>query len=298
MFMRERLADTAMLRLFPFATTLALTACAAAPPPAVPQPVQPAFYTQQVVAAGIPIRASSATDPTALNAAKAMVEGMLAHRPDLARWLVANDYRVAIIAEEETILDVPENAHWRKPAPDDPRLTRCERKLYDERIGSLTDAAYWNARARGIGGERTVGSEEDILGLPSSRYFGETIFVHEFAHNVLFAIEGADPELFTRVEAAYRNALAQGLWKDEYTVTTVQEYWAEGTQFWFDSNRLQVFDGRRILDHTDVAAYDPSLYAVLAEAYGDTHSLAADPFHLSEARVPPGPIPENTAEVC
>ncbi|WBY15926.1 glycoside hydrolase [Erythrobacteraceae bacterium WH01K] len=287
-----------MKRSLPLFVTAAMVAACTTSLPASGESGEGRFYTQQVEAAGIPIRASVATDPAALTAAKAMVGGMLAHRPDLARWLAANDYRVAIIAEEETILDVPENAHWTKPSPDDPRLTRCERKHYSERIGSLTVAAYWNARARGIGGPRTVGSEEDILGLRSSRYFGETIFVHEFAHNVLFAVEGADPALYRQVEAAYANALANGLWKDEYTVTTVQEYWAEGTQFWFDSNRLQAFDGRQILNHRDVADYDPALYAILAAAYGDNHSLASDPFHLSEARIPPGPLPQDTAEVC
>ena len=288
-----------MKRVIPFAAIgFLVTGCVAgAQTTPEPAPADP-FYRQSVEALGIPIRASSATDPDALSAAKAMIEGLLAHRPDLAAWLDASDYRVAIIAQEETILDVPENAHWTKPAPDDPRLTRCERKLYDERIGSLTDAAYWNARARGIGGPRSVGSEEDILGLRSSRYYGETIFVHEFAHNILFAIEGADPVLYQEVERAYRDALRRGLWRDEYASTTVQEYWAEGTQFWFDSNRLQVFDGRRILNHADLQDYDPALYAVLAQAYGDNHVLPSDPFHLSDARVPPGPVPRNTAEVC
>ena len=143
-----------------------------------------------------------------------------------------------------------------------------------------------------------VGSEEDVLGLPVSRYFGETIFVHEFAHNVLFAIQGADPALYSKVEAAYANALANDLWFEEYTTTTIQEYWAEGTQFWFNSNRLQAFDGRQILDHSDLAAYDPHLFAVLAEAYGERHALKSDPFHMHPARTPPGPPPENTAEIC
>ena len=272
-----------------------LSACA---PVAAPKQTPPKFYTQSITATGIPIRASSRVDPAALAAARDMVEGMLAHRSDLAAALVAQDYRVAIMAEEEALLDLPENAGWTKPARDDPRLTRCERKLYDERIGRLTAREYWDARARGIGGQRTVGAEEDVLGRRSSRYWGETIFVHEFAHNVLFAIQAADPALHERVEAAYENALATGLWKDEYTVTTVQEYWAEGTQFWFDSNRLQVFDGRRILNHGDLAAYDPRLAAVLAEAYGENHRLRSDPFWQHLARVPPGPIPENTAEVC
>ena len=275
---------------------VSLAALTAAGPP--PELGIPAFYTQYRDADGIPVVSSGNVRLDALVAAEAMIEDMLAFRPDLARWLQDNGYRVAIIAETEALLDLPENAHWTRPAPDDPRLTRCEKKHYDERIGRLTDRAYWDARARGIGGQHTVGAEEDVLGLPTSRYYGETILVHEFAHNILFAIQGADPALYAEVEAAYANAQANKLWFEEYNMTTVQEYWAEGTQFWFDSNRLQVFDGRRILSHQDLENYDPQLAAALRAAYGDRHRLAADPFWMSDARVPPGPIPENTAEVC
>ena len=140
--------------------------------------------------------------------------------------------------------------------------------------------------------------EEDVLGRATSRYYGETIFVHEFAHQILFAIEAVDPALYAEVEAAYAAALAQGLWNGEYGSTNIQEYWAEGTQFWFDSNRLQVFDGQRILNHGDLARYDPRLYAALGRVYGDAHQLPSDPFYRHPARVPPGPVPENTAEVC
>jgi len=229
-----------------------LTACAtiAGAPPA--RLAADPFYRKHVDAAGIPILSSARVPDAALFAARDMVRGMLAHRPDLAAWLVSNDYRIALISRDEALLDLPENADWTKPARDDPRLTRCELKHYDERIGSKTDREYWDERARGIGGERMVGSEEDVLGLPISRYWGETIFVHEFAHNVLFAIEGADPDLYERVTEAYANALANDLWFEEYTTTTMQEYWAEGTQFWFNSNRLQAFDGRRILNARDL----------------------------------------------
>ena len=276
----------------------ALAACATgplAPPSALGIP---GFYTQYRDADGIPVVSSSAVPENALVAAEAMIEDMLKARPDFAAWLQREGYRVAIIAEEEALLDLPENAHWTKPAPDDPRLTRCEKKHYEERIGRLTDRAYWDARARGIGGQHTVGSEEDVLGLASSRYYGETILVHEFAHNILFAIQAVDPALYADVEAAYANALANDLWLNEYATTTVQEYWAEGSQIWFESNRLTVVDGTRILNREDLASYDPALYAVLARAYGDVTRLAGDPFYRHPARVPPGPIPENTAEVC
>jgi len=256
------------------------------------------FYAQYLDAGGIPVAASSRVPAEALRRAQRIVRGMLAHRPDLAAELVRQGYRVAILAEEEGTLDLPEQAHWTRPARDDPRLTRCERKHYEERIGRLSDREYWNARARGMAGRLTSGAAEDLLGLSTSRYWGETIFVHEFAHAVLAAAKEADPALHADVERAYSAALAEGRWRDEYMMTSVDEYWAEGTQFWFNSNRLAVMDGRQVLSDADLAVYDPALAAVLARAYGERHRLPGDPFAFHPARVPPGPIPENTAEIC
>lgn len=282
------------------AATLALACLSCAATPARPPRVLAldAFYAQHLDARGIPVIASAKVQPRALAAARSLAREMLAHRPDLAAVLVRRGYRIAVIAQDEALLDLPEMRAWTKPARDDPRLTRCEIKHYDARIGRLTDRQYWDARARGIGGRHMVAAEEDLLGLPLNRYFGETIFVHEFSHQILDAIRAGDQPLYARLEAAYAKARAERLWEGEYTMTTIDEYWAEGSQFWFDSNRLQVFDGRRILDHTDVAAYDPALYAVLAAVYGQNHRLAADPFWRHPARVPAGPPPVNTAEVC
>lgn len=261
-------------------------------------PTSAPFYAKHVDAAGIAIQSSTKVPDVALAAARSIVTEMLAHRPDLAAWLVRRGQRVAIMAEDEGTLDLPEQAHWKKPAPDDPRLTRCERKHYQARIGRLTDRDYWNWRARGMAGVFTSGAAEDLLGLRASRYYGETIFVHEFSHNLLDAIEAVDPPLHARVERAYRDALANGRWKDDYAATSLHEYWAEGSQFWFDSNRLAAFEGVRILNHDDLARYDPALYDALRAVYGARHRLSADPFHRHPARVPPGPLPRNTAEVC
>ena len=278
--------------------TLALASCALTPS-APPQSLSlPDFYQKYVDANGIPVIASARVPDEALFAARDMATGMIAHRADLAQWLRDNNYRIAIIAEDEALLDLPEFSDWTIPASDDIRLTRCERKHYDERIGRLTAREYWDARVRGIGGPLTVGAEEDVLGKRESRYYGETILVHEFAHGILFAIESADPALYAEVEATYAKAKANNLWQNEYAMTTVQEYWAEGTQFWFDSNALVVVDGRQILSHGDLAAYDPQLAVLLQRVYGGTHQLNSDPFWMSEARVPPGPIPTNTAEEC
>lgn len=250
------------------------------------------------MANGIPVIASARVPERALTAARSMAQGMLAHRPDLGRWLAANGYTIAVMARDEALLDLPEFRAWKKPAKDDPRLTRCEIKHYDARIGARSDREYWDARVRGIGGRHMVAAEEDLLDLTPNRYYGETIFVHEFAHQILDAVRGADPALHREVEAAYAQAKARGHWRDEYTMTTIDEYWAEGSQFWWNSNRLQAFDGRRILESEDLAAYDPALFAVLRKVYGDKHRLPLDPYYKHAARVPPGPPPANTAEVC
>lgn len=279
---------------------LGILSTSAVPPVAAPPASLGAdpFYTRYADADGIPILSSARVPDQALLAARSIVEAMLAHRPDLARALVAERVRVAIMAPDESTLDLPEQRDWKKPARDDPRLTFCERKHYDERIGRLTDRAYWNARARGMAGRLTSGATEDLLGQRASRYYGETIFLHEFSHAVLGAIKQADPLLYAEVERAYAGALKAGKWKREYASTSIGEYWAEGSQFWFNSNRIAIFDGRRILSDADLAAYDPALHAALGKAYGPSHHIPADPFYLSDARVPPGPLPANTAEVC
>lgn len=273
-------------------------------PPAPPPDAPPAalgldpFYAKYLDAGGIPVTGSAKVPDSALITAASLVRQMLAHRPDLRDELVRQRVRVAIMAQDEGTTDLPEQRDWKRPTRDDPRLTRCERIHYDTRIGAMTDAQYWNARARGMSGPLTSGAAEDLLGLRSSRYYGETIFVHEFSHDIFSAIRVVDPKLSRAVEHAYAHALKAGLWKDEYAATTIDEYWAEGTQTWFESNRLAAFEGRTILNADDLRRYDPALYRVLGRAYGSNHHLIGDPFWQSPARVPPGPIPRNTAEQC
>lgn len=256
------------------------------------------FYAKNVDARGIPISASGAVPDRALQVARRMLIAMLASRPDIAKDLVRAGQRVMIMAVDEQTLDVPEQRDWRKPTRDDPRLTRCERKLYDERIGGLTDREYWGRRARGMGGLLTSAATENLLAIPGTKYYGETILVHEFSHAILYAVERVDPVLYAQVEKAYAEAKEKGLWTGEYGATTVQEYWAEGTQFWFNSNKLVLIEGKRILSDADMTAHDPALAAVLRAVYGERHRLPGDPFFKHPARVPPGALPKSTAEVC
>lgn len=279
--------------MYNFARALALLLSAATPLGSTDP-----FYAKRLDAVGVPVIASARAPDAALAAARDIVTNMLAHRPDLARWLVANSYRVAVMAPDETTTDLPEQRHWTKPAFDDPRLTRCERKHYATRIDAMSDRDYWNARARGMSGPLTSAGAENLLAQAGDRYRGENILVHEFAHDVLAAIRAVDALLHARVERAYAAALRQGRWRGEYASTTIDEYWAVGTQFHFNSGRIATFDKVRVLSDRDLARYDPALAATLRAAYGDRHRLAGDRWWNSPARVPPGPLPRFTAEVC
>ncbi len=174
------------------------------PPPAALR-LDP-FYTKHVSAGGIPVIGSSKVPDEALLIARDIVKAQLAHRADLRREAVRQGTRVGIIAPEESMTDLPEHRHWKKPARDDPRLTACEREAY-AKIEALSDRDYWDRRARGSGGVFTTVGAENLLATPNARYFGENILVHEFAHAILDAIERADPPLYARIRSAYDRAL-------------------------------------------------------------------------------------------
>jgi len=256
------------------------------------------FYARYADAGGIPILSSARVPERALLAARDIVQAMLAERPDLRAQLVADGIRVAVMAADETTLDLPEQRGWKKPARDDPRLTPCERKQYDARIGRLSDRDYWDARARGMSGPLTSTSAENLLGDPNGRFYGQNVLVHEFAHMILLAAEKRDSALYGEVARAYADALAAHRWQGEYAAVSIGEYWSVATQIWFNTNPLVAVDGRRILSHQDLEAYDPALYRALAKVYGTNHHIPADVFYMHPARVPPGPPPRNTAEVC
>jgi hypothetical protein len=238
------------------------------------------FYKKYSDAFGIPIVSSNKVPETALLMARDIVNYMLVKRPDIRAELVRRKARVLIMAESEMETDLPERSSWKKPARDDRRLTPGERDNYDKPggIASMTDREYWNKRARGMGGTVTSCAEENLLGYPGTRYYGENILVHEFSHNMMNALRSADSTLYNEIAPAYEAAKAKGLYKGQYAINTVAEYWAEGTQWWFWSN-YEFYDGEtRIQSPEDLKAYDPTLYNILERVYAG-HHIPADVYH-------------------
>ena len=261
---------------------------------AVPETLQlDPFYRKYTDAAGIAIVGSDQVPDQAIRVAHGIVNHLLANRNDLRSAMVARRMRVIVMAQSESTTDLPEQKDWKKPTRDDPRLTTGEKDHYDDKIGKLTDKEYWDGRARGMGGNPTSCAEENLLGYPGTRYYGENILVHEFAHGIMdIGIRRADPDLYREIKEAYRAAMDQGLWSKHYAATTAAEYWAEGTQTWFWSNYEYNDKGRVVMTPDDLKAYDPRLYDLLARVYAD-HKIPDDRYHaqgLRPGRRPPSAV--------
>jgi hypothetical protein len=243
------------------------------------------FYKKYADAFGIPVVSSEKVPDDALLVARDIVNFMLLKRPDVRDVMVGRKSRLLIMADTEFETDLPERRDWKKPAKDDPRLTPGERQRYDEPggIASMTDREYWNRRARGMGGNVTSCAEENLLGYPNTRYYGENITVHEFSHNIMGALRISDPVLFKEIQDSYAEAKSKGLFKGHYAENTAAEYWAEGTQWWFWSNYQATIGGVRLQTPDDLKMYDPRLYAIFEKVYAG-HHIPADVYHGKNIR--------------
>ena len=210
------------------------------------------FYQKYTHAYGIPILSSLQASDKALQRACYIVRFMLADREDLRRAQYYNKGRVAIMATypREMTTHIPEHR--------------------------FLDPNFWNERARGLGGTLhlplTTGAEENVLCLPSDRYKSQDILLHEFAHGVnLVSAESVDRRFKSRMAAAYNSALRRGLWARTYAATNPVEYFAVGTQAYFNQGKNGPFGGDGVHNHVDtrdeLRTYDPTLFAILREVF-------------------------------
>jgi hypothetical protein len=242
------------------------------------------FYKKYSDAMGIPVIASEKVPDAALLVARDIVNAMLSARPDLRKALIARRWRTGVIAEMEMTMDIPEYSKMKRPgAPRDEPVTQEDRD-------------YHANRSRGLGGNPTTGAEENLLGYPGTRYWGEHIFVHEFAHAIMSGgIRDIDPGMLAEIRAAYDSAMRAGKYvhvdgRKHYATTNANEYWAEGVQWWFFSNYGECFAGDVKVETPDeFAAYDPVLNELIGRVFA-THRIPMDVFHARRIRpVPCGP---------
>jgi hypothetical protein len=207
------------------------------------------FYRKHLDAGGIPILASAKVSDFALAEAAWIINRMLEGRDDLRAAIVKGRVRLAVMAPDEFTTDVPEHS-------------------------DLSPARYWNKRARGLGATpiRPAVScgEENLLGYRGDPYAAENVLIHEFAHVIHeIGLSALDPGFDKRLDQTYREAVAAGLWKGTYAGTNRNEYWAEGVQSWFDTNRENDHDHNEVDTREELKKYDPALAALIAAELGD-----------------------------
>ncbi len=238
------------------------------------------FYKKYTDAFGIPVISSEKVSDDALLVARDIINYMLLKRPDIREGMIKLGARLSIIGKNEMQTDLPECRDWKKPSISDGRLTPYERENYNKPggIASMSDRGYWDQRARGMGGIQTSCAEENLLGIKGTRYYGENIMVHEFSHNVMAVLQRIDKDFVKEIYAAYESAKEKGLYKNQYAINTVAEYWAEGSQWWFWSN-FEFLDGKtRVQSPDDLKLYDPKLYALFEKVYPG-HHIPADVYY-------------------
>lgn len=231
------------------AAALALQEAVAAPPAALG--LDP-FYKKHLDAGGLPVVGSEKVPDAALLEARAIVARMTSKRPDVLKSMIEQKTRVAIMARSEVTTDIPEHRD----------------------LNAVFPKTDWNKRCRGVGATKArpacSGAEENVLQLEGDRYRGESILIHEFGHTMLGM--GLDAAFRADVDAAYKDAMAKGLYKDTYAATNADEYWAEGVQDWFDANATSTPPNgihNEIGTRAQLKRYDPALAALLVKVYAD-----------------------------
>jgi alpha-glucosidase len=197
-----------------------------------------AFYKKHLDYNGFSILSSAQVSDAALYEARYLIDKLLGGRQDILKAMIKAGCRFMVMAPSEMTTDVPEQRHMNK--------------------------AYWDKRARGLGGKLSSCGEENLLNLKGDRYRNENILIHEFNHALhQQGLRVVDPTFDKRLRAAYKRAMDKGLWKGTYVATNPSEYWAEGAQAYFDCMRPQFGANTR----EKLQKYDPDLFALVDEVY-------------------------------
>lgn len=217
-------------------------------------PLNP-WYKKFLDCDGLPILSSEAVSDTALLQARYIAMTMLKLIPEARTEMIECHFRIGVVGYKENITDLPECKMMSVWWPD-------------------TD---WDERGRGYGATLTIPvmsiGEENLVRINGfkERYPEESIMVHEFAHNVDFALRRINRTYAANLDAAFANARNTGLWKGSYSMDNCEEYFAEGAQAWFDTCRMIVpkktGGSFKLVTREQLKDYDPKLYDVLASVF-------------------------------
>ena len=214
------------------------------------------FYTKYVDVNGLPLISSWRVPDSAFVAAHRTLYAMTCMLDSqILDTMIKSNARVAIMARYEGTTDLPEHHYL------------------------VNDTSLnWDLRARGLGGTvdepLTSCAEENVLGYQIDKYHAEDILVHEFSHAIhCIGIIQVYPDFNKRLQKLYDKAMKSGIIEGTYRTSTIEEYWAEAVQDWFNVNaEMPHPDGKHNWCNTreELKQLDPDLYALLREFFPET----------------------------
>lgn len=213
-----------------------------------------AFYAKSLSVRGLRVLGSAHVSDAAVTQACILVAHLQPLDPTIWDAMVARGLRVAVIAPDEVLTQIPEYADLYTAFP-----TRD-----------------WDSM-RGVGatGERPVSSvgEENLLCESGDRFAGEFLLPQTFSHGLrALGISPTEPAFPKRLDDAYTQAIAAGLWTDTFAAANVAQYFAEGVQDWLDANGEAVPpDGthNQINTRAELKTYDPALARIIQDYLPD-----------------------------
>lgn len=211
-------------------------------------PPEKDFFTKELDYHGISIKAPAVVADDALYQAYDRLDQEMKHQPNVAANLAAAGAELHIIGKDQQTSDLPE-------------FRKLKGKPLDWYDGQTIDQ-----RTRGLGGLHTSCGEENLLKLPTDRYLGRDICIHEFAHNI--RDHGITKEIREQFDAQYKSSLAKGLWNKAYAATNPDEYFAELSMWYFGTHGDMHMTGPKPDPGPEgLKKYDPGAYALLDRFY-------------------------------
>jgi hypothetical protein len=200
------------------------------------------FYTTQREVLGITIVAGPEVDSAAIDIAEVTIRRMFEGN-DREDALVEAGAYIVVAEPDQGVLDLPEFS------------------CLEDQLGTRFFTHVCGIADRAENPVATVNAL-DLLGSRRGPCDGVNILYHEIGH--LVHGWSVDPPDYIETRWLYDAAMKAGLYDGLYASTNFREYFAEGTQAYFDAQDREGTRNRTWLEH-----HDPELYELIRRVYGE-----------------------------
>lgn len=241
------------------------------------------FYTKYVDCRSLPVMGSDKVSDEALLKANQMIRNLFTYRHDILKKMIDDGLRVVVLGADEKMSDVPEckGAAGRvySCTKENPRLVIGQEYILDPAkageqvlIRELALPIIPMVASRAAETPPVEQPVDPNSGRRRRRSRGVAKQQYE-----LYGVVRVDARFKGQIEGLYKDAMAKGLWKGTEAAKGPAEYFAEGTQSWFDANgKVTDSSGKTINTREELKAYDAALAEFIADTFKHTQREGFD----------------------